>query len=148
MEMGGQTLRSQTSKSNPWAGQGCGDDKCFACKNERGRECRRKNVVYQIVCQACNAEYHRETSRTMYCRGEEHLKALNNKSKDSVLWSHCVSQHNGEIMTFAIRSTGYFREPLTRQIDEAVRIFHSKNLMNRRGEWRKTAVPRATYARE
>ena len=47
-----------------------------------------------------------------------------------------------------MQSTGYFKEPLTRQIDEAVRIYHAKDVMNRKGEWKKTAVPRATYARE
>ena len=148
MEMGGQTLRSQTSKSNPWTGRPCDKDSCFPCKNEKGGECRRKNVGYKIVCQVCGDEYHGETSRTMYCRGGEHQKALASRSQESVLWTHCVSQHEGQMVTFAMKATGYFMEPLTRQIDEAVRIYHTKNAMNRKGEWRKTAVPRATYARE
>ena len=148
MEMGGQTLRSQTSKSNPWAGRPCNKESCFPCKNEKGGDCRRRNVGYRIICQACNAEYHGETSRTMFCRGEEHLKALNSRAKESVLWAHCESHHDGEIIPFTMKATGSFKDPLTRQINEAVRIYHAKNPMNRKGEWRKTAVPRATYSRE
>jgi hypothetical protein len=148
MEMGGQTLRSQTSKSNPWSGMPCSREHCFACQGEKGGECRRKNVGYKITCQTCKAEYHGETSRTMYCRGEEHLKALDRKSSDSVLWAHCVSKHGEEMVNFEMKATGYFTEPLTRQINEAVRIYHTENKMNRKGEWRKAAVPRATYARE
>ena len=84
----------------------------------------------------------------MYCRGEEHLKALNHKHNDSVLWAHCVSHHNGEIVPFQMKAKRFFMDPLTRQVEEAVRIFHSKKTMNRRGEWKKIAVPRATYSRE
>ena len=148
VEMGGQTIRSQTCKSNPWADRQCGKEKCLPCRSEKGGNCRKKNVGYKITCNTCNSEYHGETSRTMYCRGEEHLKALNARSKESVLWDHCKSQHEGQMVSFTMKATGYFREALTRQIDEAVRIFHTSNAMNRKGEWRKTAVPKATYAKE
>ena len=84
----------------------------------------------------------------MYCRGQEHLRALHQKSKDSVLWAHCEARHGAEMVPFQMMATGYFREPLTRQIDEAVRIHHTLDTMNRRGEWRKAAVPRATYSRD
>ena len=77
-----------------------------------------------------------------------HLKALGLKSKDSVLWSHCVDKHDGDNILFPMKATGYFCEPLTRQVEEAVRRFHTRNPINRKGEWKKTAIPRATYARE
>ena len=112
---------------------------------------------------------HGETSRTMFCRGNEqlksldlkskhsvlwshcvdkHLKSLDLKSKDSVLRSHCVEKHDGDNVLFQMKATGYFCEPLTRQGEEAVRIFHTRNPINRKGEWKKTAIPRATYARK
>ena len=147
IEMGGQTLRSQLSKSNPWQGK-CFRETCFPCKGDKGGQCQRRNVGYVIECDSCKAEYHGETSRTMYSRGEEHLKSLNRKDQDSVLWEHCLSHHGGEQVPFTMRATGYYAEPLSRQINEAVRIYHSNKTMNRKSEWRKAAVPRATFSRE
>ena len=148
VEMGGSTLRSQTCKSNPWNGKTCGRQNCFPCQAEKGGDCRRRNVGYSITCQSCKAVYNGETSRSMYCRGEEHLRALNHKRKESVLWTHCEEKHDGEVTPFRMKATGFFSDPLTRQIEEAVRIFHTRNTINRKGEWRKTAIPRASYARE
>ena len=149
VEMGGQTLRSQLSKSNPWPTKTCGDSRCFPCREEKGGgNCRRKNVGYCITCKTCKAQYHGETSRNMYARGEEHLRALASKSKESVLWNHSTTCHNGEETSYSMKATGYFKEPLTRQIDEAVRIYQCSHLMNRKGEWRKTAVPRLQFTRD
>ena len=148
VEMGGQTLRSQVSRSDPWAGKQCGRENCFPCKQEKGGECRRKNVGYIISCQKCKAEYHGESSRTMFCRGGEHLRALHQQSQDSPLWAHCVTEHNGTIVPFQMKASQFFMDPLTRQVEEAVRIFHCKKTMNRKGEWKKIAVPRMTYTRE
>lgn len=148
VEKGGQTLRSQLSKSNPWTGKTCGKAKCFPCRKSGGGNCRRKNVGYIITCEECGAEYHGETSRNMHSRGEEHLRALGNKAKESALWSHCVSDHNGQVATFSMRACGFFNEPLTRQINEAVRIHSNPNNMNRKGEWRIPATSQAQFVRE
>ena len=47
-----------------------------------------------------------------------------------------------------MKATGYFTEPMTRQINEAVRIHHSTDTMNRKGEWKRIAVPQAQLIRE
>ena len=141
-------LRSQLSKSNPWPRKTCGSEKCFPCKEEGGGNCRRKNVGYVITCKECKTEYHGETSRNMFSRGEEHLRALSKKSPESVLWNHCVTVHNEQMTTFSMKATGYFTDALTRQINEAVRIQHCKRSMNRKGEWRKAAVPHALFIRQ
>ena len=149
MEMGGQTLRSHMSKSNPWPSTTCGDMRCFPCRSEKGGNCRRKNVGYCITCNICKAVYHGETSRNMFSRGEEHLRALENELTDSVLWNHSTTTcHQGDNTSYSMRATGYFREAMTRQIDEAIRIHHSSNTMNRKGEWKRVAVPRAQFIRE
>ena len=62
---------------------------CFPSQAEKGGDCRKRNVGYSITCQSYKASYHVETSRSMHCRGEEHRRALNNKKKDSMLWTHC-----------------------------------------------------------
>ena len=133
VEKGGQTLRSQLSKSDPWAGEKCDKATCFPCRKSGGGNCRRKNVGYRITCEECKADYHGETSRNMFTRGEEHLRALNNKARDSVLWSHCISDHDGQEPSFSMKACGYFNDPLTRQINESVRIHTSPNSMNRKG---------------
>ena len=84
----------------------------------------------------------------MYSRGEEHLTALSKRSEGSVLWNHCIKAHGKQETTFRMKASGYFTDPLTRQIDEAVRIHNSPNLMNRKGEWKKAAVPQPLYIRE
>ena len=82
VEKSGQTLRSQLSKSDPWAGEKFGKATCFPCRKSGGRNCRRKNIGYRITCEEC---YHSETSRNMFTRGEEHPRAINNKTRDSVI---------------------------------------------------------------
>ena len=148
VEMGGQTLKEQLCRSNPWSGKPCENSHCFPCKEENGGDCRRKNAGYKITCSECKAEYHGETSRTMFCRGKEHLKGLTEKRKESVLWEHSESVHEGRDVSYTMRATGFFSEPLTRQIDEAVRIFNTTNAINRRNEWKKTAIPKATFERQ
>ena len=148
VEMGGQTLKDKICKSNPWAGKLCGHEQCFSCMNGYGGDCRRKNVGYKITCSECKSEYHGETSRTMLCRGKEHMKGLLEKKKESVLWEHSESVHEGWQIKYRMQATGYFSEPLTRQINEAVRIFNTTNNMNRKNEWKKTAIPKATFERQ
>ena len=84
----------------------------------------------------------------MFTRGEEHLRALANKAGESVLWNHCMNEHDGQEATFTMKASGYFAEPLSRQIHEAVRIHNSTNTMNRRGEWKKAAVSQARFVRD
>ena len=148
VEKGGQTVKSQLCKSDPWAGGTCGKATCFPCQKSGGGNCKRKNVGYCITCEECGAEYHGETSRNMFSRGEEHLRALSNKTRESVLWNHCLNDHNGEQAAFTMKACGYFSEPLSRQIHEAVRIHNAVNIMNRRGEWKKTAVSQAHFIRD
>ena len=76
------------------------------------------------------------------------MNAINLRREESALWTHCEAKHNGDATQFKMKATGYFLDPPTRQIEEAVRICHTKNAINRKGEWKKTAVPRATYWRE
>ena len=47
VEMGGNTLRSQTCKSNPWKGKKCGRQNCFPCQAERGGGLQEKKCWVQ-----------------------------------------------------------------------------------------------------
>ena len=64
-------------RKNPWVNLHCGRENCLPCQTEGGEgSCRRESIVYQIRCLTCLkvgvvAEYTVESSRTMYCRGQE-----------------------------------------------------------------------------
>ena len=47
-----------------------------------------------------------------------------------------------------LQATGFFKDPLTRQINESVRIANTTNNMNRKNAWKKTAVPLDTFIRQ
>ena len=76
------------------------------------------------------------------------MKSLEQRKKESVLWEHCEVVHEGRDVGFKMKAAGYYKEPLTRQVNEAVRIFNGPNTMNRKNEWRKTAVPRAIFEKQ
>ena len=59
-----------------------------------------------------------------------------------------MNDHIGEEAVFTMTTCGYFTEPLSRQIHEAVRIHDAINIMNRRGEWKNTAVSQAHFVRD
>ena len=72
--------------------------------------------------------YEGESSRSARVRGAEHMADLNNKRPKSVLLKHKVAEHQNEEMKIKMKITGRFKDPLTRQANEAVRINHrSKN---------------------
>ena len=73
------------------------------------------NIGYSIMCKTCKdrkeeKSYEGETCRNAYIRGKEHLKALEQKSKHSVLYKHIENDHNSEKDTvkFQMRIVGRF----------------------------------------
>ena len=74
-----------------------------------------------MICEY--SEYNGTTTRSGYIRGNEHLRDIREKKEDSDLWKHCEEKHEGQITTFRMEITETFRrDPLLRQINEAVRI--------------------------
>ena len=89
--------------------------------------------------------YHGETARSCFSRGLEHLQALRNRKKDSVLWKHSHNVHNGdpnvEYEMRAVKSYGC--DNVTRKVNEAVRISEHKGvILNSKAEYRQPKVPR------
>ena len=77
-------MKSILQKSDPWVGGSCGDDMCFPCRGEKGGDCRRNNVTYQIVCEECEkvgvvSHYKGETSKNT--EGLEALGAAEEQSQ-------------------------------------------------------------------
>ena len=164
LEQGGLPLRSLLCKSAPKEQDTCNNDNCNVCCSEGSKRliCRkvtRGGIGYEAQCKECEKDgkislYHGETSRTLYTRTTEHLR--NERDQDSTtegraLLKHMAVFHPGEEPSFDIRAVGFFKEPLTRQINEGVRInntkAHAGYLMNSKSEHRQGEVPRVIMTR-
>ena len=88
-----------------------------------------------------------ETSRNAYLRGQEHLRNYKNGDTKSPIYKHAVAHHQGRRdVEFRMVVKNSFRDPLTRQINEAVRISESNSevQLNSKSEWHGPATVRLT----
>ena len=104
--------------------------------------CNTNNVGYKWQCMTCKEDdtikvYEGETGRSARLRGAEHLKQLEKKSEKSVLYKHKMTAHRNESAKFKMEITGHFKEALTRQANEAVRISSrpTHELLNSKSEF-------------
>ena len=79
-----------------------------------------------------------ETARTTFCRGEEHLAAIDKMDPESPLVEHTLSQHPGDPCKFRMEVMEFCRGNLLRQATEGVRISQMADdktvaVLNRRG---------------
>jgi hypothetical protein len=113
--------------------------------------CNSNNIGYKLECDTCLDRgqiriYEGESSRSARIRGTEHLADLENKRPKSVLFKHKLKEHKEEEMNIRMEITQKFRDPLTRQANEAVRIKNrSKNqgeLLNSKSEFNHPPISR------
>ena len=122
MERIGTKLIDLLGTKDPWGKMPCSRTNCWPCKDEKSAGCCRfEGITYSIVCLGCQAvviksEYSGESSRSMYQRGQEHLKDLADQKDDSPLWKHCASMHNGVTQEFQMKLVVRHRSALNRQI--------------------------------
>ena len=57
----------------------------------------------------------------------EHIRAYKNKKSSSVLHKHKTLDHVDENVEFGLEITGIFKDALTRQANESVRIYKRQN---------------------
>ena len=67
--------------------------------------------------------YEGETGRSARIRGAEHLRDLKKKKEKSALYKHKLTDHAHENVKFKMEITQKFRDAMTRQANEAVRIY-------------------------
>ena len=81
--------------------------------------------------------YEGETSRSIRVRSSEHLAAFKNQKQDSVLYKHKKLEHVDEEVEFGLEVTGLFKDALTRQANESVRIYNRRGtaVMNSKSEF-------------
>ena len=100
-------------------------------------KCKLNRVVYEARCRDCaNAGkeriYHGETARNLYERSREHMNAFHNKSPNSFIYKHVLSEHNGETknIVFDWKVLNKFQKPLSRQLKEALYIENKDKCVN------------------
>ena len=152
VEKSGQKLENILSKKDPFKKEKCAVKSCPICENQNRKMdilCNTNNIGYRWQCDTCKARdktkiYEGESSRSARLRGLEHLSSYKNKNSDSVLYKHKILEHAHEDVNFSMEITGVFKDALTRQSDEAVRIYARKNeeLLNSKSEFNHPPVAR------
>ena len=149
-EQGGIQVKAKLQRSNPNRTKGCTSTDCLACKHGRGQggECRRNNVGYTLICDECGEDevsYVGETGQNVYTRGLCHMANYQGKHPDSPLWKHAQMVHGGNTaVSYSMKVVKCFKDPLSRQINEAVRIANcnATTQLNSKTEWHGPATVR------
>ena len=88
--------------------------------------------------------YTGETSRSLGERAGEHMEAARELDRGSHMVKHWFLDHPGEgsLPNFQFRVIGKYKDCLTRQIKEAIRVQNRPNNLNSKGEWGGGTIPR------
>ena len=128
----------------------------YILSNSDGKiPCNTNNVGYRWRCWTCKERntvkvYEGETGRSARVRGLEHVKELEKKKKSSVLLKHIENDHPEEEVKFKMEITKKFKDPLSRQANEAVRIFNRSNsqLLNSKAEFNHPPLARVVVEKK
>ena len=162
VENAGTALKRIFSSTNPWGSRECGRPDCVVCSqgDEKIQDCRRRNIVYENRCTACHVEskmedpkltgtgkgiYVGESSRSMYERGKEHEADRVGELEESHQIKHWVLDHPelDAPPKFKFKGVSSFRDALTRQLSEAVRIeLRGEDILNSKSEFNRCKMPR------
>ena len=156
IEQGGISLKSKIIKHSPKRTTSCDKKDCPVCLSGKGSNMNCHTVTpggagYVISCITCrdkgiDCKYHGETSRTLYTRLREHTKALEEGQSENPLRRHAQNSHGSENVKYEFAPYRFFSDPLTRQIDEGIRInmglVGPTTIMNSKSEFRQGVVPR------
>ena len=148
----GIKLKNILVQKNPYPKLLCHRNMCPFCKitpvstpAPSRLHCTNPSVGYTITCLFCKsnnhqARYEGETGRPAVTRGIEHVKQLFSSKPDNPMVKHVALQHPAEAkqVRFEFGLTRKFRDPLTRQADEGLRIFKTPNsatILNSKAEF-------------
>ena len=169
-ETSGAKLCHILPNTNPWAGAMCGRRGCYPCGQgtEVVEDCKRRNILYESSCEECRQEhvkvngdkagkkkvdlsrqgvYVGETGRSLHERSGEHFCDAEKMAEDSHIIKHWVQQHPNcqERPHFTFKVVSSFKDALTRQVSEAVRIEQrGLGVLNSKAEFSRCSLPRLT----
>ena len=164
LETGGTKVKNMISRKDPFPTTDCVSPYCPLCKDtlysETGPKsdfrvgCSTPNVGYRVVCLNCQklglkAAYEGETGKPVKVRFKRHLEDLKHKNQSSPLHKHAVLKHPNENPKFTFSVTSKFKDPLTRQANEGVRIanFSGDLILNSKSEWNHPPTNRITVTK-
>ena len=163
-EKGGTKIKDILGTKNPFKKSKCVQKTCPLCiksefveigSDEVKIPCNTNNVGYRWRCMTCSDRniskvYEGETGRSARTRGAEHLKELEKRKEKSVLFKHKMNDHNDENVKFKFEITQKFKDALSRQANEAVRIFQrpDKELLNSKAEFNHPPLARVVVEKK
>ena len=163
IETCGSQLCTLLPYTNPWSGSDCNRRDCYTCGQggDKLEDCKKRNILYESSCSGCRvpktdggsrklekgAIYVGESARSIYERAGEHQRDAMKESDDSHMvkhWSSCHAQDSVEERPkFKIKVIATFKDALTRQVAEAVRIqMRGEGVLNSRAEYSRCSLPR------
>ena len=151
LEGGGRSVKSVLGRTNPFPRATCGRLDCPLADDQGGcrEKCYSEHVGYVGECTRCQTEqlgqgvteemvvareYDGESGRTLYTRSNQHYgdystHVVGDKREkiSSWMWDHTLDAHGGHISDnpredYRFRLVGVFKDCLSRQLEEAVRI--------------------------
>ena len=148
-------MKSLLVNKDPFTKTKCVKKKCIICSSEKSEnprfECNLNNVGYRLGCDTCLERglirvYEGETGRSARIRGAEHLSDLEKMRPGGVLTKHKKIEHEHEDMKVRMEIVNKFKDPLTRQAHEAVRIHNrgqnQHELLNSKSEFNHPPIKR------
>ena len=118
------------------------ESRCAACTDRREQENegrkRKRGVDYEE-----EDVYVGETSRSIYERAKEHVRDGRAGAQDSHIARHWEERHKGEDMPlFRFSIVRGFKDSLSRQVSESVRIDLRKGVLNNKAVYSRNKLPR------
>ena len=164
VEKGGLKIKDILCSKNQMQKLTCKQKTCPMCKQSKYVEantdknqlpCSTNNVGYRWRCMKCQENdkvnvYEGESGRSARIRGAEHVRDLEKNRETSALYKHAKNDHNGEEVKFKMEITKKFRDALTRQANEAVRIYSrpGHELLNSKSEFNHPPMARVVVQKK
>lgn len=130
VEKGGQKLKDFLVQKNPFPKKICENIRCPVCREteftlpdiKKKIPCTTMSVGYRMTCTLCHSQYEGETGRTARARQIGHVNEIRLKNNSNALYKHLVLKHPGQNAKFRVEILKKFMDPLSRQVDEGIRI--------------------------
>ena len=139
-ESSGVNIKDFLINKNPFPEQKCDEKKCLVCISEDKQNpkipCNTNNVGYRLSCGTCankgvDVGYEGETGRSARIRAMEHKSSFIKNKPENVFFKHKQMEHFNENMEIKMQITQRFKDALTRQANEAIRICDRSNNKNK-----------------
>ena len=159
VEKGGMKVEEIMVNKNPFKTEKCTEKWCPLCSGKYGNikiACNTSNTGYRWICKTCQQKknkvkvYEGETSRSIRVRSLEHIKAFEAQKSHSMMYKHQMLDHKDEKAEFDLEITGIFKDALSRQANESVRIYshQGSEILNSKSEFHHPPTARVVVERK